>query len=81
MLQLRASPITLRAGSVFESTSDEDFGVTNILRLRAKDDLYGCMDLAKSFKKDRPRAAAILDVSRATPERASSVATERKEPG
>lgn len=73
-------PITLRAGGTFESTSDEDFGVANILRLLAKDDFYRCMDVAKSFKKDGPRAVAILVVSRATLETASSVARDAKFP-
>jgi len=50
------------------------------LRLLAKDDLYRCMDVAKSLKKDGPRAIAILAVSRTTLERASSVTPLAKNP-
>ena len=63
---IRNFPITLKAGGTFESTNDEDFGITNILRSLAKDDLYRCMDVAKGLKKDGPRAAAIIAIAAAT---------------
>ena len=63
---IRNFPITLKAGGTFESTNDEDFGITNILRLLAKDDLYRCVDVAKGLKKDGPRAAAIIAIAAAT---------------
>ena len=63
---IRFFPVALKSGGTFETTKDEDFGITNVLRLLAKDDLYRSMDVAKSFKKDGPRAIAILAIAGAT---------------
>jgi hypothetical protein len=65
-------PVALKTGGTFESTSEEDFGITKVLRLLAKDNLYRCMDVAKSFKKDRPRAVAIIAIAGATLEKSSA---------
>ena len=56
-------PAIMRSGGTFESVSDNDFGITNVLRLLAKEDLHRSMDVAKSLKKERPRALAILAVA------------------
>ena len=69
---IRFFPVALKSGGTFETTKDEDFGLTNVLRLLAKDDLYRCIDVAKSFKKDGPRAVAILAISGATLEKAAA---------
>jgi hypothetical protein len=73
---IRNLPVVLRAGGTFESTTDEDFGIRHILSLLAKDDLYRCMEVAKSFKRDGPRSSAIIAIAAATLE--TSEAKDRK---
>ena len=60
------APAIMRSGATFEMTTDEDFGISNIFRLLAKVDLHRSMDVARSFKGERPRALAVLAVAGVT---------------
>jgi hypothetical protein len=48
---------------------DEKLGLSSVLRVLGKDDLYRSIDLAKSFKNDAPRANATLAIARAVLEK------------
>jgi hypothetical protein len=63
-VQLRAG-IASKSGLKISSVDGEDFGLSGILNSLAKADLYRSIDLAKSFKNDAPRAAAILAIAKA----------------
>ena len=58
--------LQLRCGATFESTTDKDFGINNVLGSLANNDLHRSMDVARSFKRERPRALAVLAVAGAT---------------
>ncbi|MGI8917112.1 MAG: hypothetical protein ACR2H6_00830 [Pyrinomonadaceae bacterium] len=57
------SAVVTRSGLKISSISGEDFSLTGVLWPLAKDDLYRSIDLAKSFKNDAPRAAALLAIA------------------
>ena len=65
--QVRSFELT-RNRNLLESVA-ENPGLMGLLRLLAKDDLTRSVDLAKSFRKDRPRAAAILAIAGAVLEK------------
>jgi hypothetical protein len=60
---LTFSLLSTRSGLNITSVSAEDFSLSGVLRSLTKDDLYRAIDLARSFKNDAPRAAAILSVA------------------
>jgi hypothetical protein len=62
-------PMSMKAGTTFEVISEEGFGIANILKLLARTDLNRTMEVAKSFKRDGPRAIAILAIAGATLEK------------
>lgn len=64
-------PMSMRAGSTFEPISEDGFGISTVLRLLAGRDLNRSLDVAKSFKRDGPRAVAILAVASAIMEEPS----------
>ena len=51
-----------KEGIKSRSVSVADFGLSVVLRLLAKDELQRSLELAKSFKNEKPRATAILAV-------------------
>jgi hypothetical protein len=55
-------PMMMKGGLKVIAIGGEDFGVSGVLRLLGKNDLYRAIDLAKSFKNEAPRASAILAV-------------------
>lgn len=57
------SSVSTRSELKISSISGEDFGLAGVLRSLAKDDLYRSIDLAKSFKTDAPRSAAMLAIA------------------
>ena len=56
-------PFATKSGLRIVSVGGADFGLSGVLRSLAKYDLYRSVDVAKSFKKDAPRAVAILAVA------------------
>ncbi|HEY6230058.1 MAG TPA: hypothetical protein VIW64_02230 [Pyrinomonadaceae bacterium] len=62
-VSLTFSLLPTRSGLNITSVSAEDFSLAGVLRSLTRDDLYRAVDLAKSFKNDAPRAAAILSVA------------------
>jgi hypothetical protein len=58
-----------REGPKIKSVTAEGFGIVAVLKMLAKEDLYSSIDLARSFKKDAPRAVAILAIAGATLEK------------
>ena len=65
MTSIFSMPMSMKAGMTFESISDDGFGIVPVLRLLAGRDLNRGLDVAKSFKRDGPRAVAILAISSA----------------
>ena len=59
----------MKAGMTFESISEDGFGIAPVLRVLAGTDLNRGLDVAKSFKRDGPRAVAILAIASAILER------------
>lgn len=55
--------IGTRSDIKFTQIGGEESGLTGIFQLLAKDDLYRSVDLAKTFKKDAPRATATLAIA------------------
>lgn len=58
-------PLMTKGGFNFVSIGGEDFGLSGLLSVLTKDDLYRSVDLAKSFRNDAPRANATLAIARA----------------
>jgi hypothetical protein len=52
-----------REGPRIRSVNFEDFGLRLILRALAKEELERSIELAKSFKNEKPRALAILTIA------------------
>lgn len=52
-----------REGPKIRSVNFEDLGLRSILRALAKKELERSIELAKSFKNEKPRAAAILTIA------------------
>jgi len=63
-VQIR-SAIVSKSGVKISSVGGNDFGISGVLRSLAKDDLYRSVDLARNFKRDAPRATAILAIASA----------------
>ena len=63
--------MSMKAGMTFESIGDDGFGIAPVLRLLARRDLNRGLDVAKSFKRDGPRAVAILAIASAILEKAA----------
>lgn len=58
-------PTATSSGLTMSPVGGEEFGLTGVFGKLAKEDLYRSIDLAKSFKKDAPRATATLAIARA----------------
>ncbi len=58
-------PLMTKSGLKITSIGAEGFGLSDVLRSLAKDNLYRSIDLAKSFKNESPRATAILAIASA----------------
>ena len=58
-------PMSMKAGMTFESINEDGFGIVPVMRLLAGRDLNRGLDVAKSFKRDGPRAVAILAIASA----------------
>jgi len=56
-------PMMTKDGLKVTDIGGEDFGVSSIFRMLGKEDLYRSIELARSFKNEAPRAAAILAVA------------------
>jgi hypothetical protein len=61
-----------REGPKIRSVKVEDLGLRVILRSLAKEELERSIELAKSFKNERPRAVAILTIADAALEKPAS---------
>jgi len=57
--------IGTRSGIKRMAFGGDDFSLSSVLRLLAKSDLYRSISLAKGFKHEAPRAAAILSIASA----------------
>lgn len=68
-------PMSMKAGMTFESISEDGFGIVPVMRLLAGRDLNRGLDVAKSFKRDGPRAVAILAIASAILEKEVSTVT------
>lgn len=64
-VQLNFSILPTRSGIKISSVTANDFGLSGVIHSLTREDLYRSVDLAKSFKNDAPRAAAILAVASA----------------
>lgn len=58
-------PMSMKAGTAFDTISEEGFGVAPVMRLLAKNDLNRSLEVARSFKRDGPRAIGILAIANA----------------
>ena len=58
-----------KEGPKMRNVNADDFGLRVIFRVLAKDELDRSLELAKSFKNEKPRAAAILTVAAAVLEK------------
>jgi hypothetical protein len=56
-------PLSMTPGSTFEMIYEEGFEVKGALQLLARSDLNRSLELARNFKRDSPRAFAILAVA------------------
>jgi hypothetical protein len=63
-----------REGPKIRSVNVEDFGLRVILRALAKEELERSIELAKSFKNEKPRAIAILTIADGALEKPASKA-------
>jgi hypothetical protein len=61
-VKIRFPMMTMGGGLKIIGIGGEDFGLSGILRLLGKNDLYRAIDLARSFKNEAPRATATLAV-------------------
>ena len=57
-------PLMTSSGAKFVHIGGENFSLTTVFKLLAKDDLYRALDLAKSFKHDAARATVTLAIAR-----------------
>ena len=67
-----------KEGVKIRSVNVADFGLRVIMRSLAKDELERSLELAKSFKNEKPRAAAILTVAGAALEKPAARAAGSK---
>lgn len=67
-----SAQVWTREGPKIRSVNVEDLGVRVILRALAKQELERSIELAKSFKNEKPRAIAILTISEAALEKPAS---------
>ncbi|MGZ8844440.1 MAG: hypothetical protein ACXW18_12315 [Pyrinomonadaceae bacterium] len=58
-------PLSMKAGTAFDTISEEGFGIAPVMRLLAKNDLNRSLEVARSLKRDGPRAIGILAIANA----------------
>ncbi len=62
-------PLSMKAGTAFDTISEESFGIAPVMRLLAGTDLNRSLEVVRNFKKDGPRAMGILAIASAVLEK------------
>ena len=71
-------PLSMKAGTAFDTIGEEGFGIAPVMRLLANNDLNRSLEVVRSFKRDGPRAMGILAIASAILEKPSAQNPEIK---